>query len=70
MRNYLGLMLDPSGVIRELRPIESQSDWEAIERLRAGLVAAPAYAAAEIWLGECRIGKVLRPLARVAVNAH
>jgi hypothetical protein len=61
MGNYLGLLIDRSGVIRDVHKIECVHDIDAVECLRDLLAAIGGFESGEVWRDRDRIAKIISP---------
>ena len=59
MENYLGLLIDRTGVIRDVHRIDCVQEIDAVEFLRHVLAAADGFESGEIWRGRQRIAKII-----------
>jgi hypothetical protein len=63
MRNYLGLLIDRTGVVRDVHRIECVHDIDAVECLKDLLAGIDGFESGEVWRGRDRIAKIISPRA-------
>jgi len=61
MGNYLALLIDGTGVVRNVHRIECVHDIDAVECLKDLLAAIDGFELGEVWRGRDRIGKIIAP---------
>ena len=61
MGNYLGLLIDRTGVIRDVHRFEGMDEIDAVECLRHLLAAIDGFESGEVWCGRVRIVKMISP---------
>ena len=64
MGNYLGFLIDRSGVIRDVHKIECVHDIDAVESLRHLLAAIDGFESGEVWRDRDRIALIISPRER------
>ena len=60
---YLGLLIDRTGVIRDVHRLECMDEIDAVECLRHLLAAIDGFESGEVWRGRDRIAKMMSPRA-------
>lgn len=60
MGNYLGLLIDRTGVVRDVHEIDCVHDIDAVECLRHLLAAIDGFESGEVWRGRDRIAEIHR----------
>jgi len=63
MGNYLGLLIDRAGVVREVHKIKCVHDIDAVECLKDLLAGIDRFETGEVWRGQDRIAKIISPRA-------
>lgn len=61
MGDYLGLLIDRAGVIRDVHRIDCVHESDAVECLRHLLAAIDEFESGEVWCGRDRIAKIISP---------